>query len=232
MTQSGGARRRRVVLSGIAVAAVGAGGVAWYELAGSGGAPAAADDSQSVVPTVPVTQAGATTIRGIVRPAAWSRVSATLGGVASIAPVQVGDIVSDGQVLARVRALDGTIEVVSSPRAGTVTAQAVSHGDTILPGALLFVVSDVRTLRIEAIDVDEYVVTRVRPGQRATVAFPALEVTGVASVVRSVGPQPVGASIPDPVGASTSDHYPVTIDLIDRVEGLRIGMVARIQVVD
>jgi hypothetical protein len=145
----------------------------------------------------------------------------------TILSAESDDVVSEGQVLARLRSpLDGTIEVITAPRAGTVTAHAVSLGHCALPGLMLFTVSDILSLRIEVADVDEFVVPRVHRGQRVTLAIPALDVQGVAAIIRSIGAQPVGASVPDASMASTSDHYPVSVDLIDHVPGLRIGMAA------
>ena len=123
-----------------------------------------------------------------------------------------------------------SIEVVSAPRSGTITARAVSHGDSVVPGSTLFIISDMSTLRVEVADVDEFTVARVHRGQRATVSVPALDVHGVAAIIRSVGAQPVGASVPDAAMAATSDHYPVSVDLIDEVPGLRIGMAARVRI--
>jgi multidrug efflux pump subunit AcrA (membrane-fusion protein) len=169
-------------------------------------------------------------VRGVVRPAAWSRVGTQAGGVVTTMAADAGDTVNEGQVLARVRSpLDGSIEVISAPRAGTVTARAVSPGDSSLPGSTLFVVSDMSSLRVEVADVDEFTVARVRRGQRAVAAVPALDVQGVNAIVRSVGAQPVGASVPDAALASTTDHYPVTVDLIEPVPGLRIGMAVRLK---
>ena len=82
---------------------------------------------------------------------------------------------------------------------------------------------------IEVADVDEFTVARVHRGQRAVVAVPALEVQGVSAIVRSVGAQPVGASVPDPSFTSTTDHYPVTVDLMESVPGLHIGMAVRLR---
>jgi multidrug resistance efflux pump len=154
-----------------------------------------------------------------------------MGGVVSTMTVDAGDFVAEGQVLARMRSpLDGSIEVVSAPRRGTITARAVSQGDSALPGSTLFVISDLSSLRVEVADVDEFTVARVRRGQRATVSVPALDVQGVAAIVRSVGAQPVGASVPDAAMAAASDHYPVSVDLIDPVPRLRIGMAARVRI--
>ena len=218
-------RRRSLLIWGAvatAVTVVG-GGVAW-------GAGAATTPVASPVPA-PATRAGVavTTVRGIVRPLAWSRVGTMAGGVVALAPIDVGDEVFEGQELARIRApLNAAVEVVAAPRSGTVTARAVSHGDTVPPGALLFVVADISSLRVEAVDVDEYTISRVHRGQRALVAVPALDIEGIDAVVRSVGPQPVGASVPDAVSAGATDHYPVSLELIGPVPGLRIGMAVRV----
>jgi multidrug efflux pump subunit AcrA (membrane-fusion protein) len=216
---------RRMVL-GVGALAIAAGGGAWWITRSSG----AAGSTNAAANPLPAPVPGLT-VRGVVRPAAWSRVGTQLGGVVSMIPVDSGESVAQGQVLARIRSpLDGSIEVVSAPRSGTITARAVSHGDSVVPGSTLFIISDMSTLRVEVADVDEFTVARVHRGQRATVSVPALDVHGVAAIIRSVGAQPVGASVPDAAMAATSDHYPVSVDLIDEVPGLRIGMAARVRI--
>lgn len=222
-SQGRGARRRRAVAIALAVVALLAGGSWWAVRAGPSEVAAAVGTPTAV----PVT---GLVVRGVVRPAAWSRVGTHSGGVVTMLAAESGEVVNEGQVLARVRSpLDGSVEVVSAPRAGTVTARAVSLGDSSVPGSTLFVVSDLSSLRIEVADVDEFTVARVHRGQRAVVAVPALEVQGVSAIVRSVGAQPVGASVPDPSFTSTTDHYPVTVDLMEPVPGLHIGMAVRLR---
>ncbi len=215
--------RKTIWAIGVAVLAVGSAGAWWSIQPNVAAAP-------PVTATPVVTVPAGLVVRGVVRPAAWSRVGTQLGGVVTTMTAQLDDVVTEGQVLARVRTpLDGSTEVVAAPRTGTVTARTVSQGDSIVPGSTLFIISDVSSLRIEASDVDEFTVARVRRGQRASVTIPALDVQNVAAIVRTVGAQPVGASVPDTALASPTDHYPVTIDLIEPVAGLRIGMAARVR---
>lgn len=221
----GGRRTARITIwaMGVAVLAAGSAGAWWGIQPNVAAAP-------PVTATPVVTVPAGLVVRGVVRPAAWSRVGTQLGGVVTTMTAQLDDVVTEGQVLARVRTpLDGSIEVVAAPRTGTVTARTVSQGDSIVPGSTLFIISDVSSLRIEASDVDEFTVARVRRGQRASVTIPALDVQNVAAIVRTVGAQPVGASVPDTALASPTDHYPVAIDLIEPVAGLRIGMAARVR---
>lgn len=216
---------RRVVLGVGALAIAGGGAAMWTTQSNAVTGATAAAGTPSPIPL------SGLMVRGVVRPAAWSRVGTQLGGVVSTMAAEPGDTVTEGQVLARMRSpLDGSVEVVSAPRSGTVTARAVSQGDSTLPGSTLFVISDLSALRVEVADVDEFTVARVHRGQRATVSVPALDVQGLAAIVRSVGAQPVGASVPDAAMAAASDHYPVSVDLIDAVPGLRIGMAARVRI--
>lgn len=222
-------RRRRMrplvaIAAGALLLVLMSGGAAWW---GMQTRPAA--NLPAIGTPAPLVPAGLV-VRGVVRPAAWSRIGTQLGGVVTTLAAPVGDTVTEGQVLARVRSpLDGSIEVISAPWAGTVTARGVSLGDSVMPGATLFVVSDLSSLRIEVADVDEFTVSRVHRGQRAVVAVPALDVQGASAIVRSVGAQPVGASVPDASLASTTDHYPVSVDLMEPVPGLRIGMAVRLR---
>ena len=171
--------------------------------------------------TLPV----ALVVRGVVRPLAQSAVGSLTGGTVRLSRIVVGDRVGNGQALARVEPPGGGDAVlVTSPREGSVTAVSVHDGDTVMPGGTLMVVADMSRLQLETTDVDEFVVTRLYRDQAVTVAIPALEVTGLAGIVRSVGMQPVPSA--------TGEHYPVVIDLADPPEHLMIGMAARVSVME
>ena len=150
---------------------------------------------------------------------------AVLLGVAALSAVGfLADRIEGGLQRDARQLLGGDAVLVTSPREGSVTAVSVHYGDTVMPGATLMVVADMSRLQLETTDVDEFVVTRLYREQAVTVAIPALEVTGLAGIVRSVGMQPVPSA--------TGEHYPVVIDLADPPEHLMIGMAARISVMD
>jgi multidrug resistance efflux pump len=138
--------------------------------------------------------------------------------VASLA-VDVGETVVEQAEIARVRGTTG-IEVLTAPIRGTVTGIPVHVGDTVLPGAGIATVADLSRLQVETTDVDEFLIARVRPGQRVTLIIDALE-RRLGGQVRTVGLEPAAV-------AGSDDNYPVTIDLLDSLPELRAGMTARI----
>lgn len=88
---------------------------------------------------------GATTVR------------VTTTGVVDQVPVQRGDMVTKGQVVAGLR--DGT--TVTAPLAGQVVAISVSQGSSVVPGQAVVIVAD--------LSVDPFVVTKVAPRYISTV---------------------------------------------------------------
>ena len=98
-----------------------------------------------------------------------------LGGVVSQLSVGIGSGVVENQEIARVRAPDGSISIVTAPWQGTVTNLPVNAGDTVQAGATIASVGDVSRLKIETDDVDEFLVTRFRVGQPVTVTVDAIE---------------------------------------------------------
>ncbi|HEX2037265.1 MAG TPA: HlyD family efflux transporter periplasmic adaptor subunit, partial [Chloroflexota bacterium] len=131
-----------------------------------------------------------------------------------------GDAVTAYQELAVVRAAAG-VETLTAPWAGTVVALPVRAGDSIAPGAVVATIGDLSRLRVETTDVDEYIVWQLRRGQPVAVRIDALDRRQIPGYVRSVATQP------EP-GTAGSQHYPVTIDLVENPPELRLGMTTRI----
>jgi hypothetical protein len=157
--------------------------------------------------------------RGQIRPVAQARVGTTGGGVVASIAAGIGDAVSEQQEIARVRGATGT-EVLTAPFRGTITGVPVHVGDTVLPGAVVATVGDLTKLQVETTDVDEFLIARVRPGQRVSLFIDALD-RQTPGVVRTVALEPVTTTAGD-------EHYPVTIELLEPIENLRPGMTVRI----
>ena len=158
--------------------------------------------------------------RGQVRPVAYARVGTISGGVVRDLLVESGDAVAEFQEVARVESAAGT-EIVRAPFAGTVTNTLVRRGDTLVPGATILNVGDLRRYQVETTDLDEFLIAGVRRGQPVAVSIDALE-RELAGQVRSVAIEPARTSIGD-------EHYPVVIDLLELPADLRPGMNVRIR---
>jgi biotin carboxyl carrier protein len=203
-------RRRRVLIVAVVIALLGVIGVAVLATRPSASGPTSATDPAAVAPRL--------TARGVVRPLAQSRVGTVSGGVLDRLSVAVGDRVPAAAELGLVRPRsDAPVEVLTAPRAGTVTSVSASVGDTLAPGAVVTVIADLSRLQVETTDLDEFLVSRVFPGQRVTINVPALDNRQLRGIVRTVGLQPDG------------DSYPAVIDITDAIPpDLRVGMGVRL----
>jgi hypothetical protein len=171
------------------------------------GTPVAAPDARLVA-------------HGTVAPVSQARVGTLGGGVLLGLSASIGDSVEAQSELARVRGPAG-VEVLTAPFAGTVTGLLAHTGDTLVPGAGVVLVADLRRLQVETNDVDEFLIGHVQPGQSVTLQIEALDRRELTGRVRSVALQPQ----PTPGG---DQHYPVTIDLGSTPPDLRPGMSVRI----
>jgi multidrug efflux pump subunit AcrA (membrane-fusion protein) len=158
--------------------------------------------------------------RGQVHPVSYARIATLAGGTVVRLTVEVGDQVTEEQEIARVRGANGT-EVVTAPWAGTVTSVPAHLGDTVLAGAPIATVGDLSRLRIETIDVDEFLIAHVRRGQWVRLTVDALDDYPLQGNVRSVALHQETTSIGD-------EHYPVVIELAESIAALRPGMTVRV----
>ncbi|MGE3908940.1 MAG: ATP-binding cassette domain-containing protein [Chloroflexota bacterium] len=212
------ARRRRprrwprLLAAGLVLAGLVAGGIFAYGRYGGG--------SQAVAPVEQVATVK-NVGRGVLRPDREATVRTLAGGVVTQLSVNIGTGVVENQELARVRAPDGTISIVSAPWQGSITNLPVHVGDTVTAGATIAAVGDVSRLRIETDDVDEFMVARIRQGQAVTVTIDAIEGRELQGRVRSVA-----------LGPERTDegdlHYPVIVDLDWTPQDLRAGMTVRV----
>jgi multidrug resistance efflux pump len=137
------------------------------------------------------------------------------GGVLDQLAVAVGDRVAASAELGLVRPrTDSPVEVLTAPRAGTVLSVPASVGDTLAPGAVVVIVADVSKLQVETTDLDEFLVARIQPGQRVQLSIPALDNRALRGLVRTVAPRPETSSS---AAGTTSDSYPVVVDITDAI---------------
>ena len=175
--------------------------------------------------------------RGQIRAVAQSRIGTIAGGVVASIAVEVGDGVSEQQELARVRGSAG-VEVLTAPIRGTVTGIPMHVGDTVLPGATIVTVADLSRLQVETTDVDEFLIARVRPGQRVLLTIDALQEPTSPTLQVSACSQASGArravgqvrtvALEPVVTTGGDEHYPVTIDILHNIPDLRAGMTVRV----
>lgn len=156
----------------------------------------------------------------MVAPVSQARVGTLGGGVLLGLSVSIGDRVEASSELARVRGA-AEVEVLTAPFAGTVTGLLAHTGDTLVPGAGVVMVADLRRLQVETNDVDEFLIGRVQPGQSVTLQIEALDRRELTGRVRTVALQPQATSGGD-------QHYPVTIDPGGIPPDLRPGMSVRV----
>ena len=181
----------------------------------------AATTAAPPTPTTPVASSGGRLVaHGAVAPMSQARVGTLGGGVLLGLGVSIGDSVEAQHELARVRG-PAEVEVLTAPFAGTVTGLLAHTGDTLVPGAGVVLVADLRRLQVETNDVDEFLIGHVQPGQSVTLEIEALDRRELTGRVRTVALQPQ----PTPGG---DQHYPVTIDLGGTPPDLRPGMSVRI----
>jgi multidrug resistance efflux pump len=82
------------------------------------------------------------------------------------------------------------VEIVTAPFSGSITNVLVHAGDTLVPGATIAVVANLRSLQVETSDVDEFLVSHVRVDQRVQVTVDALDNLALTGTVTNVALQP------------------------------------------
>jgi multidrug efflux pump subunit AcrA (membrane-fusion protein) len=157
---------------------------------------------------------------GVVQPVARANVASLGGGSVIELLVDVGQSVEKGQVVVRVAGASAT-ELVVAPWSGTVNAVMIHAGDSVAPGSTLVSIGDPSRYQVETTDVDEYLVSRLRPMQTATVTLDALPDRTLRGTVASISPQ-----VQTVQGAAP--HYPTIINLAGAAPDLRPGMTVHI----
>jgi len=181
----------------------------------------------AVSPTAPTEQAATVKRvgRGEIHPESEAVVRTLVGGVVTRLSVDIGASVVENQEIARVRAPDGSISIVTAPWRGAVTNLPIHNGDTVSAGSVMAVVGDMSRLRVETDDVDEFMVARIRPGQPVTVTVDAIEGRELHGRVRTV-------ALRSQETADGDDHYPVVVDLDWSPPEIRPGMTVRVHFPD
>jgi len=162
----------------------------------------------------------ALTAHGTIEPAARATIATISGGVVRALRVQVGQAVEGGQVVAQVSTPVQT-EMLVAPWGGTVMGLEARLGDTIMPGAVVATIGDLSLYRVETTDVDEYLISQIRPDQLVTLTVEALDGRKLQGVVETVA-----------LAQRTSGgvvNYPVVIRLNSQDPDVRPGMSVRVQ---
>jgi len=110
---------------------------------------------------------------------------------------------------------------LSAPIDATVVSVDIAPAETVVPGQVVIVLGDLSKYQIETTDLSERAVTRVQPGQPASVFIDALneEFTGEVIDIDRVSSTLGGDVV-----------YTVTIDLDRQPQGLLWGMSADVQI--
>lgn len=162
----------------------------------------------------------ALTAHGTMEPAARATIATLNGGVVRALRVRVGQAVEAGQVVAQVSTPVQT-EMLVSPWRGTVMGLDARLGDTIMPGAVVATIGDLSLYRVETTDVDEYLISQIRPDQLVTLTVEALDGRKLQGVVETVA-----------LAQRTSggvENYPVVIRLNSQDPDVRPGMSVRVE---
>jgi HlyD family secretion protein len=123
--------------------------------------------------------------------------------------------------------LDKTI--IRSPIDGTVTAVNAEIGEIVMVGTMnnagtvIMTVADLSTIEVE-VNVDETDIARVKVGQDAKIELDALPDTSFKGTVTEVGNAAANA------GSSGVTNFTVKILLLEKVEGIKPGMTATVDI--
>src|SRR6185503_5081662 len=131
--------------------------------------PRAAAPAVTATPVPPALVA-----HGQIRPVQQARVGTLAGGVVQEIETNLGSDVVAQSPVARLIGPAGT-EIVTAPFSGSVTNLFAHVGHTLVPGAPIMIVANLRSLQVETADVDEFLVAHVTVGQRVPVTVDALD---------------------------------------------------------
>lgn len=161
--------------------------------------------------------------RGRIAPVHQARVSTLEGGVLRTLVHHPGDRVRNQDELARIDTASGSSEILLAPFDATVLAEPVQAGDTLLPGSTVALVGDLSQLQVQTIDVDEYLIGTLAPGQPVEVVVDALP-------NRTFSGRIAGITLSPETGSGGDLQYPVVVGLNTPDPALRPGMTARIHI--
>jgi multidrug resistance efflux pump len=145
-----------------------------------------------------------------------TRVAAPASGQVMALFFNVGDTVHAGDTIATIKVVAAApsaaaagpfiqrlLTRVTSPLTGRIAARTVSLGDTVAPGQMLVMISDLSNLWIEA-DVDEARISQLVSGQSVDVTVAALRKT-LGGKVEEIGSATTAVTNPSIGGLSSSD---------------------------
>jgi multidrug resistance efflux pump len=205
-------RQRRVLLAALGVLVV-------ATIAVVATTPRAAAPAPTPTPAV-----AALVAHGQIMPVQQARVGTLGGGVVLQLDASLGSAVTAQMPVATVISPAGT-EIVTAPFEGSVTNVFVHVGDTLVPGAPIMIVANMRSLQVVTSDVDEFLVGHVSVGQREQVMVDALDNVSLGGVVTNVALLPETAS-------SGGQAYPVIVSLGALPPSIHAGMSVRITLPD
>lgn len=119
--------------------------------------------------------------------------------------------------------------IIKTPIDGTVTSLNAEIGEIVMVGTMnnagtvIMTVADLSTIEVE-VNVDETDIARVRIGQDAKIELDALPDTSFKGVVTEVG------NAAQSVGSSGVTNFTVKILLLEKVEGIKPGMTATVDI--
>jgi HlyD family secretion protein len=127
-------------------------------------------------------------------------------------------------IQARIDAAQATLDLarLKAPFNATVTDVSVKPGDQAVPGTIAFRLDDLSHLLVD-VQVSEVDINRVKPGQKVTMTFDAIqdkEYQGVVSLVDRIGRTVQGVT-----------EFTVTVELVDADENVRPGMTSAVNFV-
>ncbi len=119
--------------------------------------------------------------------------------------------------------------IITAPIDGTVTALNAEIGEIVMVGTMnnagtvIMTVADLSTIEVE-VNVDETDIARVRVGQDTKIELDALPDTSFKGTVTEVG------NAAQNVGTSGVTNFTVKILLLEKVEGIKPGMTATVDI--
>ncbi|MGL6211099.1 MAG: efflux RND transporter periplasmic adaptor subunit [Paracoccaceae bacterium] len=121
---------------------------------------------------------------------------------------------------------------ITAPVAGTVVAVVISQGQTVNASnstPTIVKIADLTRMVVNA-DVSEADITRVTPGQAATLTLLGEPDTPIAATLRAIEPAPASIEESDTIATDEAIYYVALIDVPNPDGKLRIGMTAEVRI--
>lgn len=121
---------------------------------------------------------------------------------------------------------------ITAPVSGTVVAVVIAQGQTVNAAnaaPTIVKIADLTRMTVKA-DVSEADITRVAPGQQATLTLLGEPDTPIAATLRAVEPAPASIKTSDTVETDKAIYYVASFDVENPDGKLRIGMTAEVKI--